>query len=211
MQGLINILLENPLMFVVLFLSLVLSIAIHEFSHAYIAHLLGDDTAKNLGRITLNPLAHLDPLGTLTLLFVGFGWGKPVPVNYYNLAKPKRDAALIALAGPASNFLLAVGSAGLLYVLTALASGSPLEFLVKGLVSPLIIYNLVLGVFNLLPLEPLDGFKVINGLLPPKLSVQWIQLAPYGIYILLFMVLTGLTSRVILPIVVFFAKVLGVA
>jgi Zn-dependent protease len=178
--------------------SLLLSITVHEFSHAYTANKLGDSTAKDLGRMTLNPLVHLDPLGTLTLLLIGFGWGKAVPINYYNLRNPKRDAALISLAGPASNFAMAVGLAILVKLLGAII---PSTLALSIVVYPIILYNLVLGIFNLIPVEPLDGFKIVNGILPPRLAVQWVQLAPYGLYILILLVVTGTTSSIIYPVV----------
>ncbi len=195
---------EDPILFVLLALSLVISISSHEFSHAYIAHRLGDDTAKYLGRVTLNPASHLDPIGTLFILFIGFGWGKPVPFNPFNLKNPKRDGALIALAGPASNFLLAVTFAILINFLNYTPIFSEFLYLVT-------FYNLVLGLFNLIPVHPLDGFKIVNGMLPENLSVQWLQLAPYGVPILLLLMLTGATSTIINPVLNFLLVVLGLA
>jgi len=214
MHGLLSILSQNPLLFIVMAVSLLLSITIHEFSHAYVANKLGDSTAKNLGRMSLNPLAHLDPLGTLTLLLVGFGWGKAVPVNYYNLKTPKRDAALISLAGPASNFAMAIGLTVTLKIIELIISSNTSFVTVSTMsimstfVYPIILYNLVLGVFNLIPVEPLDGFKIVNGILPPKLAVQWVQLAPYGLYILILLVVTSATSTIIYPVVNLFVNFL---
>lgn len=214
MHGLLSILSQNPLLFIVMAVSLLLSITIHEFSHAYVANKLGDSTAKNLGRMSLNPLAHLDPLGTLTLLLVGFGWGKAVPVNYYNLKTPKRDAALISLAGPVSNFAMAIGLTVTLKIIELIISSNTsfvtvsIMSIMSTFVYPIILYNLVLGVFNLIPVEPLDGFKIVNGILPPKLAVQWVQLAPYGLYILILLVVTGATSTIIYPVVNLFVNFL---
>lgn len=205
MTGLLSILVQNPLLFVIVVVSLLISLTIHEFSHALVAHKLGDSTAKNLGRMTLNPLAHLDPLGTITLLIAGFGWGKPVPVNYYNLRNPKRDAALISLAGPTSNFIIATS----LTLLAKVVLLTPFSIFAAFLY-PVILYNLVLGVFNLIPIEPLDGFKIVNGVLPPRLAVQWVQLAPYGIFILLFLIVTGATSKIISPVVTLYTTILGI-
>lgn len=207
MQGLLGTLFENPLLFTVIAVALLFSVTIHEFSHAFVAFKLGDPTAKNLGRMSLNPLAHLDPLGTIALLIVGFGWGKAVPVDYYNLKKPKRDAALISLAGPASNFILAVllivflKLIGLLLSSTNATGSSVGFFILSTFLYPTILYNIVLGVFNLLPIEPLDGFKIVNGILPSKLSVQWVQLAPYGIYILILLIATNSISRILNPVI----------
>jgi Zn-dependent protease len=207
MHGLLSVLTQNPLLFVVMAVALLLSVTIHEFSHAFVANKLGDPTAKDLGRLSLNPFAHLDPLGTLTLLLVGFGWGKAVPVNYYNLKNPKRDAALISLAGQASNFAMAVAATvlikliGLIFSSNSISAAPSLYTAVSTFMYPIVLYNLVLGIFNLIPVEPLDGFKIVNGVLPPRLAVQWVQLAPYGMYILILLIVTGATSTIIFPVV----------
>jgi len=194
---LISLLLQQPLVFLLVVGALIISISIHEFAHAKVADILGDNTARLLGRVTLDPRAHLDPVGSLLLLFAGFGWGKPVPFNPINLQNPKRDSALIAFAGPMSNFLLA-GALSILVRFTGSDSfmGAFLYFT--------IFYNIVLGVFNLLPIHPLDGFKVVGGFLPPNLYIQWMQFAPYGIYFLLFLVVTGATDVVISPLINYF-------
>lgn len=207
MTGLLGTLFENPALFAVIAVALVFSVTIHEFSHAYVADKLGDPTAKNLGRISLNPLAHMDPLGTLALLIAGFGWGKAVPVNYYNLKNPKRDAAIISLAGPASNFIMASLLIIVVKIIDAIVGTNPtstlgsLVLILNTFLYPIILYNVVLGIFNLLPIEPLDGFKIVNGILPPSLSVQWVQLAPYGIFILIFLVATGGISKLLSPVI----------
>ncbi len=214
MTGLLGTLFENPLLFAVIAVALLFSITIHEFSHAFVANKLGDSTAKDLGRVSLNPLAHLDPLGTLTLLIAGFGWGKAVPINYYNLKNPKRDAAIISFAGPGSNFLMATLLTMVVKIIESIFGANTNSGLVSPILIlttflyPVILYNIVLGIFNLLPIEPLDGFKIVNGLLPPQLSVQWVQLAPYGIFILIFMVATGSISKIVSPIVSFFVNLL---
>lgn len=182
--------------------ALVASISIHEFAHAYIADKLGDPTARILGRVTLNPKAHLDPIGTLLLLVAGFGWGKPVPFDPYNLENPKTGGALIALAGPVSNFLLAT----LLAIIFHLV---PMNGLLTSFVYLTIFYNLILGAFNLIPVNPLDGFKIVYGILPSNLAIQWQQTANYGIFILLFLVVTRTTSVIIDPILGLFLNILG--
>ncbi|MBU0649890.1 site-2 protease family protein [Patescibacteria group bacterium] len=141
MTGLLSILLTNPLLFAVTVTALLLSITIHEAAHAYVADKLGDSTARQLGRISLNPLAHLDPLGTLVLLIAGFGWGKAVPLNYQNFQNPKRDAALVSFAGPASNFLMAA----VLILVYKLLTPTPL---ISALIYPTILYNVVLYEFK---------------------------------------------------------------
>ncbi len=215
MTGLLTLLFDNPAFFLIIAVALILSVTIHEFAHAYAAYKLGDSTAKNLGRLTLNPLAHLDPLGTLSLLFLGFGWGKAVPVNYYNLKNPKKDAAVISFAGPGSNFamaLLLTGGVKLIEQILTPGEGfaiTGLSLVIRGLIYPIILYNIVLGLFNLLPIEPLDGFKIVTGLLPPKLSVQWVQLAPFGLFILIFLAATGGISRLLSPAIKLALEVLG--
>ena len=170
----------NPLSFFIWGFSLIVAVTIHEFFHAWTADRLGDPTSRNNGRLSLNPLAHLDPVGTLMLLLTRFGWGKPVPIDSYNLANPRRDAALISLAGPASNLIFAV-------VLGLIGHVFPLAGL---LVSPLIILNVSLALFNLLPVPPLDGSKILFGLLPVEMADQWEEtLEHYGLMILLFLLL----------------------
>lgn len=192
----------NIFIFILIAAALVISISIHEFSHAYVSDKLGDPTARNLGRVTLDPRAHLDPMGTLLLLVAGFGWGRPVPFNPLNLQNPKRDSALISLAGPASNIILATLLALLFHVL--LPTG------IMGLFIRLAIqYNLVLAIFNLIPVHPLDGFKVVNGILPQELSYQWIQLAPYGMWILLILIFAGVTEQIVGPLLDFGMRILG--
>ena len=200
---LFNLLLQNPIAFILLSASLIISISIHEFAHAFIASKLGDPTAKLLGRVTLNPLAHLDPLGTFLLLVAGFGWGKPVPFNPIYLKNPKRDTAIISFAGPASNFLLAILISIFVSLVpqTGLPAQAGLFSLLRFLFYMIAFYNLVLGFFNLIPIHPLDGFKVVNGFLPHELSVQWLQMAPYGIWILLVLIMTNTTSRIITPLI----------
>ena len=196
-------------MFVLLFSCLVFSLTIHEFAHAFSAHLLGDNTAKSLGRLTLNPLKHLDPFGTLLLVVVGFGWGKPVPFNPYNLKSPRRDGAIISFAGPLSNILIA-GVFALIYKVSE-GQGSTILITALSTFAYLMVYfNLFLAFFNLIPVHPLDGFKVVFGLLPRSLAVQWIQMEQYGMFILLILVVTRSTGILIQPFVDISIKLLGV-
>lgn len=199
---LIQLLFTDPLVFILVAVALIISISIHEFAHAFVALKLGDSTAKSMGRVTLDPRAHLDPLGTVMLLIAGFGWGRPVPFNPYSLKNPKRDAALISFAGPASNLLLAVLSAAIVHLL-------PVGEVVWLLLFFVVRFNLILAIFNLIPIHPLDGFKVVNGFLSEELSYQWLQIAPYGIWILLVLIMTGFTGRVIGPLLSFLLALLG--
>lgn len=198
---LISYLLNDPLLFVMLAGALVLSMSIHEFAHAFVATKLGDDTPGYMGRLTLNPKAHLDPLGIVMLLLFGFGWGKPVPVNPYNLKFPKRDSAIISFAGPLSNFLIVLVTRVII-----LAFGD--TGIVLSIGSLLILYNLFLGIFNLIPVYPLDGFKVIAGLLPSDLYIQWMQLSKYGVVLLLVLVFTHIPSAIIFPLVEVFVRLM---
>jgi len=202
-----SLLFENPIVFIIVAAALIISISIHEFAHAITADKLGDPTARYLGRVTLNPLAHLDPIGTVMLLLAGFGWGKPVPFNPINLSNPKRDAAIISFAGPLSNFLLATALALIFKLLLTLGG---MNVVISGFLYLTIFYNLILGVFNLIPIHPLDGFKVVNGLLPTELSMQWLQMEPFGIIILLILIFTRTIGSILMPVVGFLLSLLGV-
>lgn len=178
-------------------IAILLGLTIHEFSHAFVANYLGDPTAKYAGRLSLNPVRHLDPLGTVLLLVflftlgLGFGWGKPVPVNPYNL-KHKHGELLVSLAGPVSNFLLAILVAVMLAVLPpALTAGWSQEFL--KLFYVIILVNVMLGLFNLLPIPPLDGSKVLFDLLPAGQTETRNTLEKYGFVILIAVILFGIT------------------
>ncbi len=157
----------------------ILAITVHEVSHGYVAYLLGDPTAHNAGRLTLNPVPHFDPIGTLMILVIGFGWAKPVPVNPAYFREPQKGMMYTALAGPASNLILAIVLGLLLKVAL---------FLPDAIVSPVvrfinfgIMINVILMAFNLLPIPPLDGSRVVAYLLPPDLSMKYQQLEQYGL------------------------------
>jgi Zn-dependent protease len=176
--------------------ALLIGITVHEFSHCLVAYLLGDPTGKNMGRLTLNPKAHLDPIGTVLLFMVGFGFGKPAPVNPYRLsAGPKTGMALVAFAGPLSNLVIA-GLAGLPihagivpwhtpFVVYNSASYWGASDYLGLLLSATVIFNIVLALFNLIPVAPLDGFRIAVGLLPDDLSQAVASLEQYGMGILL--------------------------
>ena len=168
---------------------IIVALTVHEFCHALVAFRLGDPTAARLGRLTLNPLRHLDPVGTLLLFFAGFGWAKPVPVEPRNLASPRRDMLWIAGAGPASNLVLALFS-GLLWRLTQnnvdVAQGTLATILLFS-----VHINLILAVFNALPLAPLDGAAILKGLLPPAPAAVFSRYERYGGFVLLALVASG--------------------
>lgn len=178
----LSTLFSNPLAFLVIAIGLVLAISIHEYAHAVAADHLGDPTPRAMGRLTLNPRAHLDPLGTLALLFLGFGWGKPVGFDPYNLRSPRRDSALIALAGPVSNLLFAF----ILSFVIKFFSGDILYTIGYVLIS----MNITLAIFNLVPVYPLDGEKILGGLLSPSLYREYaLVMQQYGTIILILMLL----------------------
>ncbi len=174
-------------------LAMVVAFSVHEFSHAWVAFRLGDPTAKNQGRLTLDPRKHLDVLGSIMVLVAGFGWARPVPVNPYNLQNgPKAGMAMVAAAGPLSNLVLAIAAALVfrLGVVEAYYSSSVLPN-PQELLFVFIWLNVVLLFFNLLPIAPLDGFKVVAGFLPYPTSNSFLKLEPVGPLILLLLVFLG--------------------
>lgn len=197
----LTLLQANPIVALAFVTGIIAAITIHEYAHGLVAYRLGDPTAKLAGRLTLDPRAHLDPIGTLALLFLGFGWGKPTPFDPFNLRNIKRDSALISVAGAASNLLLAT-ALSLPYLLAYFTQNlSPVLVNAYDIVSIVIWINLILAVFNLIPIAPLDGFKVLAGLLPRDWYQDFIQTEKFGIFILLFLLITGTIGRLIFPAV----------
>jgi len=184
-------------------IGLLIAVTIHEFSHAFVADRLGDPTPAAAGRLTLNPIAHLDPLGTLMIFIAHFGWGKPVPIDPYNFKNPRRDEILVSLAGPASNFIL--GSLiGFVYLFTGYTNY--IFYLVA-------IINFSLGVFNLIPIPPLDGSKVFLNLMSVEKAYEWEQaFNRYGFFIVaacLFLPVGGsnIIDLIVSPIVSFLINI----
>jgi len=191
----------------------ILGITVHEVAHGWIARKLGDNTAFMLGRLTLNPLKHIDPMGTilipgmLLLLQAGFifGYAKPVPINWKNLKQPKRDMALVAAAGPVANLLMAVGWA-LLLRLGVVLGDNGLALVYMGVAG--ISINGILMILNLLPLPPLDGGRVLTGLLPGPIAYKFSRIEPYGFFILIGLLVTGVLGAVLWPLISFFISMM---
>jgi Zn-dependent protease len=184
----------------------VLAITLHEAAHGYVARRFGDNTAYVLGRVTLNPLKHIDPIGTvllplMTMVLGGviFGWAKPVPVNFGQLRNPRRDTIWVAGAGPAANFLMAIMWTLLfkLAVSTDTYFSEPLSYMAKAGIN----INIVLMVLNLVPILPLDGGRILGSLLPPRMAWRYSMLEPYGMWILLALIMTGLLTPILLPFI----------
>lgn len=167
-------------------IALLVGLTFHEFSHALLADRLGDRQPRAMGRLTLNPIPHIDPIGALMLVLVGFGWAKPVMVNPYALRDGPRSMALVAAAGPLANVAVAIGFAGLFRVLDLAGVEGGFTF---GLVANIVVLNILLALFNLLPIPPLDGYNVALAFLPPRQAMTLQRFAPYGVIALLVLVL----------------------
>jgi Zn-dependent protease len=196
---------------------ILIAIILHEVAHGFIANKLGDPTAKMLGRLTLNPIAHIDMFGTIImplLLFVFtngqfvFGYAKPVPINPYNFKNPKRDMAISAAGGPATNILLAILSVLLIKYAVVPASAFASDDVVAKVIKPLVMMltasvtiNVILASFNLIPIPPLDGGRILMGLLPNRQANALGKLEPFGMIIVLILVMTGIASYIIMPLI----------
>jgi Zn-dependent protease len=211
---------SNPELFIkqlVISLPVILfAITIHEYAHGWVADKLGDPTARMMGRLTLNPVAHIDPIGFLMLIIARFGWAKPVPVNPRNLANPRRDMLLIAVAGPVSNVAAALLFSILFRALRGQLGGEISLPLRVGMLLVIwgIVINLALAVFNLIPIPPLDGSKILAGILPPRQAYQYeTRVGPYGGMILMGLLLLdaftqiSIIGTIMSPFLLFFARI----
>lgn len=194
---------------------ILIAVTFHELAHGYVAYKLGDPTAKMLGRLTLNPLKHLDPVGTLAFIITRMiGWAKPVPVNPNNLRNPIKDMMWVSLAGPATNMVIAIIASFLVKILGSIhiSADNPMG---QQILLPLILIaeltvtiNIGLGIFNLIPVPPLDGSKVLMGLLSPRHAAVYSRIEPYGLFILLALIFLRITDYVIFPVIIFLRHLL---
>ncbi len=210
----------------IFFVPLMLGIVCHEVAHGFVAYLQGDPTAKNLGRLNLNPIKHLDPMGSLMFVLTAIiapfviGWAKPVPVDPRYFKNPRKGMVLVAIAGPATNFILAILFALLLRVFVMLAVGVEPDSMLAKVLLPLIligaagvVVNIVLGLFNLIPLPPLDGSNIIAGMLPPRLAYAYMRFGRWGMLVIILLLAFGVLGHVLGPILFgmlqFFVNVFG--
>ena len=192
------------------------AITLHEAAHGWVANKLGDPTAKALGRISLNPIKHIDPIGTVVLplallMLSGFviGWAKPVPVDMRYFKQPLLDMAVVALAGPASNFIMACGWGLVAAIGQAMFTpGDGIAIYIINVGKAGITINLILMVLNLLPIPPLDGGRVVAGVLPPQLAVPFMRIEPYGLFVVIFLLVTGILGKILWPMVLFFTALI---
>lgn len=191
-MGLLNLLLNNPIAFILIAIPLMYAIIFHELAHGYVAYRLGDPTAKNLGRLSLNPLKHLDPLGTLMLFLVGFGWAKPVPVNFSYIRDYRKGMILVSSAGIITNMILAF-LALFLYSLLNLPQSSMLALVLYFFAK----INIILAAFNLIPIPPLDGSKILLGFSPASVQAILLRLERFGFLIVIALLYFGVLDPVI--------------
>jgi Zn-dependent protease len=192
------------------------AITLHEAAHGWVANKLGDPTARQLGRITMNPIKHIDPVGTIAVPLVlvmlsGFiiGWAKPVPVDMRHFKQPLLDMALVALAGPASNFLMACGWALMITLSTTVLAETSIAIYLLQMGKAGMTINLILMVLNLIPIPPLDGGRVVAGVLPKQAAWSYMRIEPYGMWIILALLVSGVLGKILWPIVLRFEAIVS--
>jgi Zn-dependent protease len=198
-MGLLNLLLNDPLAFILLAIPLMYSVVLHELAHGWVAWRMGDPTAKMQGRLSLNPLRHLDPVGTIMLFIFGFGWARPVPVNFNYIRDTKKGLILVSSAGIITNMLLAF----LAFFLYRLLTPAPGEVMAT-LLSYMAQINIMLAAFNLIPIPPLDGSKILMGFLPERLRYSFSRIEPYGFFIIIGLLFLGALN----PLIAFFRSII---
>jgi Zn-dependent protease len=194
-MGLLNLLIKNPAVFFMLAIPILYSIIIHELAHGWVANRLGDPTARLAGRLSLNPLKHLDPVGTLMLLFFGFGWAKPVPINLANIRNQRQGLIMVSAAGIVANIVLAF--AALLGWRLISPSGSVETKMILYYTAQI---NIILAAFNMIPIPPLDGSKILMGFMPSRFQYSFSRLEPYGFFIIIGLLYIGALD----PVIAFF-------
>lgn len=202
-------------------LPLLLGVTCHEVAHGFAAKLQGDDTAWRAGRLTLNPIKHLDAMGTLMFIVTSYlgafviGWAKPVPVNFSRLRDPRWGLIFVSAAGPLTNFALALAFAGLYHGTLSLLIDARPDFFARNILAPLhyigqagVLVNVALGIFNLIPIPPLDGSKIVAGLLPRDMAISFMRVERFGFLIVILLLATGVLGRVLYPLLLFFVNLL---
>ena len=192
------------------------AITLHEAAHGWVADKLGDPTARQLGRITMNPIKHIDPMGTIVIpialvMLSGFiiGWAKPVPVDMRHFKQPLLDMALVALAGPASNFLMACGWALMITLSTTVLADTSIAIYLLQMGKAGMTINLILMVLNLMPIPPLDGGRVVAGVLPKQMAWSYMRIEPYGMWIILALLVSGVLGKILWPLVLRFEAIIS--
>ncbi len=183
-----------------LLVTLAIAFTAHEYAHAYAAYKFGDPTAKNQGRLTLNPLVHIDPIGAIFIILFGFGWAKPVPVNRFFFKNPRMNGIIVSIVGPLSNLALAVLAVFIVFLIQQFNVGMMIPDFIFTFITIFININVLLFVFNLLPFPPLDGYRIIEDLVKPDLRAKMTQYEQYGVLIFLILVITPLGAYTIEPI-----------
>jgi Zn-dependent protease len=198
-MGLVNLLMKDPLAFALVAIPLLFSVILHEVAHGWVAYKMGDPTAKWLGRLSFNPLKHLDPIGTLMLFLVGFGWAKPVPVNFRQIPDQRKGLIFVSSAGIAANILLAFLALFFFRIFATSASGIaiPVYYVVQ--------INITLAALNLIPIPPLDGSKILMGIASEKTGYFLARLEPYGFFIIIGLLYLGILD----PLIGFFRWIIG--